>query len=46
MGWDSFGWIFEDDRQSISNDWIVVQHLQIDKFRNPFLGVGEKETSV
>lgn len=45
-GWDSFGWIFEDDRQHVPESWTITQHIHLDKFGNPFLGVAEKETSV
>lgn len=45
-GWDSFGWVFEDDTQPVPESWTINQHIYLDKFGNPFLGVAEKETNV
>lgn len=41
-GWDSHGWHFLDDGSLISIDWTIVQHIQSDKFGNPFLCIAEK----
>lgn len=45
-GWDSHGWCFEDtgDDIELSKGWTVVEHIDSDKFGNPFLGIAEKET--
>ena len=45
-GWYSFGWVFEDDRQPVTESWTINKHIYLDKFGNPFLGVAEKETNV
>lgn len=44
-GWDSHGWRFLDDVGSGIEDygWTIVEHLELDKFGNPILGVAEKE---
>lgn len=45
-GWDSHGWVFQDDGQLMPNEWTVINHLQSDKFYNPMLGIAEKKTEV
>lgn len=44
-GWDSYGWKF-DDGATIGTDWTVVEHIHIDKFGNPFIGVAEREVDL
>jgi len=44
-GWDSHGWFF-DDGNKIPENWTIVEHIHLDKFGNPFLGIAEKETRV
>jgi hypothetical protein len=48
-GWESQGgWRFLDDVGSGVEDyaWTVVEHLELDKFGNPILGVAEKQTEI
>ena len=40
-GWDSHGWVF-DDGSSMGTDWTLVQHVHLNKFGNPFIGVAER----
>jgi len=43
-GWDSFGYTFLDDGNTMSNKWTVVNILDTDKHSNPTLAIVEKET--
>jgi len=45
-GWDSNGWIYEDNGVPMDNDWFITEHLRLDKFGNPILGIAEKETII
>lgn len=46
-GWDSHGWVFVDSGASaLYNKWDVVEHLKVNKFGNPTLGIAEKETEI
>jgi len=44
-GWDSHGWIFEDGTP-IDNTWTVIEHMHVDKFGNPFVGVAERYMNI
>ena len=41
-GWNSHGWSFKDSGHHIDSTWTVVEHLDINKFGNPILGIAEK----
>jgi hypothetical protein len=41
-GWDSHGWVFKDDYQGLVSSWSIVEHLNVDKFGNSWLGIAEK----
>lgn len=43
-GWDSHGWQFRDSRDYIEegDGWVVISHLDNDKFGNPILGIVKK----
>lgn len=46
-GWDSHGWEFKDDGRTMDEtEWTIVNHLELDKFYNPVLGIAEKETEI
>lgn len=46
-GWDSHGWHFKDDGQTIDeSEWTIMEHLDMDKFYNPILAIAEKETEI
>jgi hypothetical protein len=45
-GWDSHGWFFFDDGKTMGTAWTVVEHIHLDKFGNPFVGVAEREVDV
>ena len=45
-GWDSHGWYFKDDGKEVANNWVVTEHLQLDKFGNPITGVAEKQNKI
>lgn len=46
-GWDSYGWQFLDSGANAEvMGWTIVEHLNMDKFGNCWLGVAEKETEV
>lgn len=45
-GWDSHGWCFKDDDIQMCLDWTVVEHLEIDKFGNPTIGVAERDFKI
>jgi len=40
-GWDSCGWVF-DDGSFMGTDRTLVQHVHLNKFGNPFIGVAER----
>lgn len=42
-GFDSYGWVFDDDGHTMGNAWKVVEHIHLDKFGNPLKGVAERE---
>ncbi len=44
-GWDNTGWVFSDG-SSMGTVWTIVQHIHLDKFGNPFVGVAEREVDV
>jgi len=44
-GWDSHGWVFNDGR-TIGTAWTIVEHIHLDKFGNPFVGIAEREVDV
>jgi hypothetical protein len=44
-GWDNHGWTFDNGEQ-IGDDWTIVNHIHLDKFGNPFVGVAEREVDV
>ena len=43
-GWDSEGWYFKDDGMFVGqlSDWEVVEHISLDKFGNPIVGIVER----
>jgi len=45
-GWDSHGWTFKESGSPMGNTWTVVEHLESDKFGNPYLGVAEREVEI
>ncbi len=44
-GWDSHGWVF-DDGSTMNNEWIVINHIYIDKYGNPLVGLSEREVEI
>jgi len=44
-GWATHGWVFSDGR-SVGTAWTIVQHIHLNKFGNPFVGVAEREVDV
>lgn len=38
-GWDSHGWVFDDNGQTMPNSWTITQYIKLDKFGNPYLGI-------
>lgn len=45
MGWDSYGWVFDDGRQ-MGDDWTIVSHLVFTKNYNPIIGIAEREVDI
>jgi len=45
-GWDSNGWVFEDDYQGLISNWTVVLYIDFDKHNKPTRGIAEKETEI
>lgn len=45
-GWDSHGWFFKDNRDTIGNSWTVVKHLEHDKHYHPIIGIAEREVTL
>lgn len=46
-GWDNHEWQFKDDRNVINpQEWVIISHLDSDKFGNPILAIAEKETEI
>jgi len=45
-GWDSNGWVFNDDCRQVGESWTIVKYLNSDKYGNPTLGIAERESVV
>jgi len=46
-GLNNHGWFFIDgSSMEIDLSWTIVQHIHLNKFGNPFVGVAEREVDV
>ena len=44
-GWDSHGWVFDSGEQ-MGNDWYIFDHIHLDKFGNPLVGIAQRKVNV